>query len=83
MKKYGFVDVEILDVGKVPVPEGWATKLGKLTSNKSVGQGMLQTAKTYSEITAAVDKMYEPEDTDGVDWKFQVNIFDNISKRKI
>lgn len=80
--KYGFTDISIIEVGKVPVPEGWATKLGSLTSNKSVGQGMLQQAKTYSEIEAAVNKMYQPEDTDGVDWKFQVNFIDNISKEE-
>jgi hypothetical protein len=80
--KYGFTDISIIEVGQVPVPEGWATKLGSLTSNKSVGKGMLQQAKTYSEIEAAVNKMYQPEDTDGVDWKFQVNFIDNISKEE-
>jgi hypothetical protein len=80
LAKYGFTDITITEVGKVPVPEGWATKMGQITSNKSVGQSMLGQAKTYNEMVIAVNKMYEPEDTDGVDWKFQVNITDNVSK---
>lgn len=78
--KYGFTDITIIQVGKVPVPEGWATKLGSLVSNKSLGIAMMETATTYRQMVAAIDKMYEPEDNDGVDWKFQVNIVDNISK---
>ena len=82
LSKYGFNDITINEIGKVPVPEGWASKLGNLTSNKSVGQSMLKTATTYNEISAAVEKMYEPEDTDNVDWKFQVNFIDNTTKKK-
>jgi hypothetical protein len=80
LAKYGFTDITVTEVGKVPVPEGWATKMGQITSNKSVGQSMLGQAKTYNEMVIAVDKMYQPEDTDGVDWKFQVNIIDNVTK---
>lgn len=80
LAKYGFTDITVTEVGKVPIPEGWATKMGQISSNKSVGQSMLGQAKTYNEMVVAVDKMYQPEDTDGVDWKFQVNITDNISK---
>lgn len=81
LSKYGFTDISIIEVGKVPVPEGWATKLGKLSSNKSTGQAMMSVATTYSEMVAAANKMYEPEDTDGVDWRFQVNFMDNISNK--
>ncbi|WCC46204.1 MULTISPECIES: hypothetical protein [Tenacibaculum] len=77
--KYGFTDITITEVGEVAVPEGWATKMGSLVSNKSLGQSQLETAKTYNEIVNAVNKMYEPEDEDGVDWKFQINFIDNIS----
>lgn len=80
LAKYGFTDITITEVGKVPVPEGWATKMGQITSNKSVGQSMLGQAKTYNEMVIAVNKMYQPEDNDGVDWKFQVNIMDNVTK---
>ena len=45
--KYGFTDITIIEVGKVPVPEGWATKLGSLVSNKSLGKSMMETATTY------------------------------------
>ncbi|MGV3696315.1 hypothetical protein [Flavobacterium sp.] len=79
LQQYGFTDITILEVGQVPVPMGWASKMGKLTSNKSKGQAMLTNAKSYSEIKRAVDKMYEPEDNDGVDWKFQVNFTDNLT----
>jgi hypothetical protein len=79
--KYGFTDISITEVGKVPVPEGWATKLGKLSSNKSTGRAMMTTATTYNQMVAAANKMYEPEDNDGVDWKFQVNFTDNVSKK--
>lgn len=80
LKKYGFTDITITVVGEVSVPEGWATKLGKLAGgNKSVGKAQLKVAKTYDQIVAAVDKMYEPEDTDGVDKKFQVNFIDNTT----
>jgi hypothetical protein len=82
LSKYGFNDITITEIGKVPVPEGWASKLANLTSNKSVGESMLKTATTYNEICAAVDKMYEPEDTDNVDWKFQVNFIDNTTKER-
>ena len=80
LAKYGFTNITVTEVGKVPVPEGWATKMGQITSNKSVGQSMLGQAKTYNEMVIAVNKMYQPEDTDGVDWKFQVNIIDNATK---
>lgn len=78
--KYGFTDITIIEIGQVPVPEGWATKLANNTSNKAVGKSMLREAKTYNEIVSAVDKMYTPEDNDGVDWKFQVNFIDNSTK---
>jgi hypothetical protein len=81
LSKFGFTNISIIEVGQVPVPEGWATKLGKLNSNKSTGEAMMLSATTYSQMTAAVNKMYEPEDTDGVDWRFQVNFMDNISDK--
>ena len=80
LKKYGFTDITITEVGEVSVPEGWTTKLGKLAgNNKSIGKAQLKVAKTYDEIVAAVDKMYEADDNDGVDTKFQVNFTDNIT----
>lgn len=79
--EFGFTDISIIEVGKVPVPEGWATKLGKFSSNKTVGQAMMSSATTYSQMVAAANKMYEPEDNDGVDWRFQVNFMDNISNK--
>lgn len=79
---YGFTNITVIEVGQVPIPEGWATKLGNLTSNKTTGRAMMSNAKTYSQMVAAADKMYEPEDNDGVDWKFQVNFIDNDSKEK-
>ena len=77
--KYGFTDITITEVGQVPVPEGCATKMGSLVSNESLGKSQLEIAKTNNEIINAVNKMYEPEDEDGVDWKFQINFIDNIS----
>lgn len=84
LSKYGFDDISIIEVGQVPSPENWTNKLAKvsgLTSNRAKGEAMLTTAKTYSEITAAVNKMYEPDNNDG-NWKFQVNIVDNTSKKE-
>jgi len=78
---YGFTDITITEVGKVSSPENWTDDLAKasgLTTNRAKGEAMLTTANTYSEITAAVNKMYEP-DNEG-NWKFQVNFTDNISK---
>ena len=80
LKKYGFNDITITEVGDVSVPEGWATKLGKLAgNNKSQGEALLTLATTRAEIVAAVNKMYEPDDLDGVDKKFQVNFIDNLT----
>jgi hypothetical protein len=78
LKKYGFTDITITGVGEVSVPEGWATKLGKLAgNNRSIGEAQLRIAKTTAEITAAVNKMYQTDDNDGVDKKFQVNFINN------
>lgn len=80
--KYGFTDITITEVGQVPSPENWTDKLAKasgLTTNRAKGEAMLTTANTYSEIKAAVNKMYQPDNNEG-NWKFQVNLVDNISK---
>ena len=82
LAKYGFSDITITEVGQVPSPENWTNKLAKvsgLTTNRAKGEAMLTTAKTHSEITAAINKMYEPDNNEG-NWKFQVNFIDNISK---
>jgi hypothetical protein len=82
LAKYGFTDITITEVGKVPSPENWTNKMAKasgLTTNRAKGEAMLTTAKTYSEISAAINKMYEPDNNEG-NWKFQVNFIDNISK---
>lgn len=79
LQKYGFNDITITEVGQVLVPISTTTKMGNLVSNKSIGQAQLQQAKTVGQIERAVDKMYE-EEIDG-DWKFQVNILDNITNK--
>lgn len=81
LSKYGFNDISIIEVGQVSSPENWTNKLAGLTSNRAKGEAMLTTAKTYSEITSAVNKMYEPDNNEG-NWKFQVNIVDNVSKKE-
>jgi hypothetical protein len=84
LSKYGFADITIIEVGQVPSPENWTNKLAKasgLTSNRARGEAMLATAKTYGDISTAVNKMYQPDNNDG-NWNFQVNILDNISKKE-
>lgn len=78
LRKYGFEDITITDIGKVLVPVSFTTKLGKIAGgNKEVGRAQLELAKTSGEIKNAVNKMYQ-KDIDG-DWKFQVNIIDNLT----
>ena len=79
--KYGFTDITILKVGKVKAPKSSASKMSDMAGgNKSVGNAMLSQATTYSEIVAAVDKMYA-KDYDG-DWKMQVIILDNVTGKE-
>jgi hypothetical protein len=82
LDKYGFSNITILEVGQVPSPENWTNKLAKssgLTTNRAKGENMLKLATTLTEITAAINKMYEPDANEG-NWKFQVNFIDNITK---
>jgi hypothetical protein len=79
--KYGFTDISITEVGQVSAPEDWTSKMASITSNKSVGRAMLTTAKTYGEISAAINKMYEPENNEE-NWKFQANFKDNTSGKE-
>ncbi len=81
LKKYGFNDVTITEVGKVLVPVSVTTKLGRIAGgNKEVGKAQLKLAKTSGSVENAVDKMFT-ENVDG-DWKFQVNLIDNETKIK-
>ncbi|MGG6229362.1 hypothetical protein [Tenacibaculum sp. SDUM215027] len=76
LRKYGFEDITITEVGKVFVPKSISTKLGELVGgNKALGRAQLEVANTSGEINNAVNRMYT-KDVDG-DWKFQVNIIDN------
>jgi len=81
LKKYGFNDITIIELGMVRVPVSTATKMSKAVGgNKGAGKAQLKLAKTHSEIERAVDKMYE-KDVDN-DWKFQVNFIDNNTKEE-
>ncbi len=75
LKKYGFEEIKIIKIGKVKSPISVATKMSDAVGgNRGAGKAQLQTAKTTSQIEAAVDKMYA-EDVDN-DWKLQVNFID-------
>lgn len=83
LAKYGFKDITITEVGKVPSPENWTNKLSKasgLDKNRAQGEAMLKNAKTYDQISTAINKMYEPDNNEG-NWKFQVNFIDNTTKQ--
>ncbi|MBO6881446.1 hypothetical protein [Winogradskyella sp.] len=81
LKKYGFEDITITEVGKVLTPVSTATKMSKsVGGNKGAGDAQLQEAETSSEIKTAVDKKYK-ENVDN-DWKFQVNFIDNTTKKE-
>lgn len=79
LKKYGFNDITITEVGKVLVPTSISTKLSRIAGgNKEVGKAQLKLAKTTEGAVNAVDKMFT-KDIDG-DWKFQVNLINNETK---
>ena len=76
LKKYGFEDITIIEIGQVKTPTSFATKMSNAAGgNRAAGKAQLEFAETQGEIERAVDKMNE-KDTD-IDWKFQVNFTDN------
>ncbi len=81
LKKYGFNDITITEVGKVNTPVSKATKMSNLAGgNEGAGKAQLQVAKTSNQINAAVDRIYTEESDN--DWKFQVNFIDNETKEE-
>lgn len=75
LKKYGFEDIKIIEIGKVKTPVSLASKMSNAAGgNEAVGKSQLELAKTSTEINSAVNKIHE-EDYD-IDWKFQVNFID-------
>ncbi|WP_282117161.1 hypothetical protein [Cellulophaga baltica] len=80
LKKYGFNDIAIVEIGKASVPENWTDKLAQAAGgNKAVGEAELQQAETYSEIKQAVDKIHTADDYSN--WQFQVIFKDNSSSK--
>ncbi|GFD83819.1 hypothetical protein KUL118_66810 [Tenacibaculum sp. KUL118] len=80
LKKYGFENITITEIGKVLKPVSITSKMGAIVGgNKELGRAQLEVAKTKGQIESAVDKMYS-KDVDN-DWKFQVNLIDNKTNK--
>ena len=77
LKRYGFNNITITEVGMVDAPSGLAAKLASYTSNERIGQSMLSSSTNLSQARVAVTKMGQSNDVDGTTTMFQVNFIDN------